>query len=102
LFVVIATTGKLDTLIPHIPKTENRTSLVNMTLADQPGSFLDILTRLGKTQWKNKPNLRWFSTMYSHVKTGGAMHGIHLIYRDLDQQIAKTIDDVTLVPKLDI
>ena len=49
LFVIVATTQRLEQLLPHLPVTDNRTSLVNMMLADTPGSFLDTLTRLGQS-----------------------------------------------------
>ncbi len=45
---MIATTSKLDALIPQVPMTENKTSLVNITLPDRDGSFVEILNRLNQ------------------------------------------------------
>lgn len=46
LFVIIATTGKLEKLLSGVPETENITSLISMTLTDTPGSFVDTLVKL--------------------------------------------------------
>ncbi len=99
LFVIIATTSKFDVLIPHIPMTENKTSLVNITLPDKEGSFVEILTRLNHSIDGGPASLRWFSQLESHVKTGGTMHDVHLIYSRLDESAVTDQEWIQFVPR---
>lgn len=99
LFVVIATTSKLDVLIPNIPMTENKTSLVNITLPDREGSFVEILNRLNQGIGGGPANLRWFSQLESLVKTGGTMHDVHLIYSKLDEDKVTNREWIQFVPR---
>ncbi len=99
LFVVIATTSKLDALIPQVPMTENKTSLVNITLPDRDGSFVEILNRLNQGIGGGPSSLRWFSQLESHVKTGGTMHDVHFVYRNLDESKVTDREWIQFVPR---
>jgi hypothetical protein len=70
-----------------------------MTLTDTPGSFVDTLVRLGQSWWEKRPDMRWFSTIHSHVKAGGVINDIHLIYRNLAEEKASKIEWISLVPR---
>lgn len=101
LFVIIATTSKLDALIPYVPRTENKTSLVNITLPDRDGSFVEILNRLNQGIGGGPSSLRWLSQFGSHVKAGGAIHGTHLVYRKLDENKVRNREWIQFVPRWD-
>ena len=99
LFVVIATTSKLDALIPLTAMTENKTSLVNITLPDRDGSFVEILNRLNQGIGGGPSSLRWLSQFGSHVKAGGAIHGTHLLDRNLDESKVTDREWIQFVPR---